>query len=400
MTASRRRGTNRKVPARLALSVWCAVAVLLCPVAWHVAAQSRRIPPAAAPSKKTGTPDSTLQRPRTVAPPATTASPTATPSIVGAPTDEPPPAPSTVAPSGTQSTNPNSASPSSDPADEMVEVDEAEVVRINSNLVPVPASVIDPQGRAVIDLALKDFQLMVDGQPKDIGEVSRADTPVRMAVLFDNSSSQREAREFEKQAAVRFFKTVMRPVDQAALYSVSTAPTLVMPLTGNVKGLVRTIENFPQPEGATALFDTIAFASKYLAPHQGRKVIVIVSDGVDTISDLGFDATLKEVLTADCQIYAVQTGHSENANLRDLAAERRLQEFAAQTGGAVYVPRIAADLNDAFAQISADLAQQYILSYYPTDDRRDGRFRQFTVRVTTRPNLRVRTRKGYYPPKG
>jgi VWFA-related protein len=83
-----------------------------------------------------------------------------------------------------------------------------------------------------------------------------------------------------------------------------------------------------------------------------------------------------------------------------LTAERRLQEFAAQTGGAVYVPRGTSDLNAAFAQISADLAQQYVLSYYPSEERRDGRFRVFSLRVPTRPNLRVRTRRGYYAPKG
>lgn len=387
-----------KILLRL-LSAWCSLA-LLCG-ATFVPAQSGRVQ---SPSSQTqGTTDRQSQRPRTVTPRAQTtatpnASPAATPTVV--PVNELPSSQpnATLNPSNTAT---SSASPASaDPSSEHIEVDEADVVRVNSNLVPVPASVIDPQGRAVIDLALTDFELMVDGERRAIGDLSRAETPVRMAVLFDNSSSLKANREFEKQAAVRFFKTVMRPVDQAALYSVSTAPTLVMPLTGNVKGLIRTIENFPHPEGATALFDAIAIAARYLGPHQGRKVIVIVSDGVDTISDLNFDSTLKEVLVSDCQIYAVQTGHSENANLRDLAAERRLQEFAAQTGGAVYVPKIPSDLNDAFAQIAADLAQQYILGYYPTDDRRDGRFRQFTLRITTRPNLRVRTRKGYYPPKG
>ena len=223
---------------------------------------------------------------------------------------------------------------------------------------PVPASVLDAQGRAVTDLQLKDFELLVDGTQKEIGDLSRSETPVTMALLFDNSSSLRMAREFEIKAAVNFFKTVMRPVDRASIYSISTIPTLVRPLTGDVGMLVRTIERFDKPEGATALFDAIAQAADYLKPQTGRKVIIIVSDGTDTISDLDFDKTLERALAADCQIYAVQTGHSDNTNLRDLTAERRLQEFAAQTGGAVYVPRGTSDLNAAFAQISADLAQQ------------------------------------------
>ncbi len=279
------------------------------------------------------------------------------------------------------------------------EVGAEEVVRISSNLVPIPASIVDARGRAVADLQLKDFELMVDGEVKPIGDISRAETPVQMALLYDNSSSLRAGREFEKQAAVRFLKSVVRPVDRAAIYSVATEPTLSIPLTNDVRALVRTVEGFNKPEGATALLDAIAEAARYLKPQTGRKVIIIVSDGTDTLSDLDFDTTMARVIASDCQIFAVQTGHSENINLLDLAGTRRLEEFTSQTGGAVYIPHSTADLNDAFSQIAADLAQQYVLSYYATGERRDGSFHTFILRVPTRPVLRVRTRKGYYAPK-
>ena len=281
-----------------------------------------------------------------------------------------------------------------------------DIVRITSNLVTVPASVVDSQGRAVINLALEDFELRVDGQPRPITELSRAEVPVTMALLFDNSQSLSSAREFEKQAAVRFFRSVVRPIDRAAIYSVSTDVTLVQPLTNNVPALVRTIERFGKPEGATRLLDAIAEAAAYLRPYPGRKVIIIVSDGEDTLSDLDFDAVVRKTLAADCQVYAVQTkqieyvmltGQSSNANLQALAAERRMHDLTSYTGGAVYTPLQTRDLDTVFAQISADLAQQYILSYYPTDERNDGRFRTISVRVATRPNMRVRARRGYYP---
>ena len=276
-----------------------------------------------------------------------------------------------------------------------------EVVRISSNLVPLPASVVDAQGRAVADLKAEDFELRVDGEVKPIGEVSRAETPVSIALLFDNSSSQVSTRDFERQAGIRFLKSVVRPVDRAAVYSISTEPELSHPLTNEVSRLVRVIEGFPKPEAAaTALFDTVAAAADYLKPQRTRKVIVIISDGTDTVSDLDFDTTMKHLLADDCQVYAVQTGNSESPNLHDLAGAHRLVEFAAQTGGAVYVPRTHDELTAAFKQIAADLSQQYVLSYYPSGDLRDGRFRAFTLNVKTRPNLRVRTRKGYYAPKG
>jgi Ca-activated chloride channel family protein len=287
------------------------------------------------------------------------------------------------------------------------EVGVEDVVRITSNLVTVPATVIDSQGRAVTDLKLEDFELRVDGQPKPISDLNRAEVPVTLALLFDNSSSLTAAREFEKQAAVKFFRSVIRPIDRAAIYSVATEFELVQPLTNSVSALVHTVEHFGKPEGATKLLDAIADAANYLRPYPGRKVIIIVSDGEDTLSDLDFDTTLRRVLASDCQVYAVQTKQIEyamltgtigNANIRTLAAERRLQDLTAHTGGAVYTPVQTADLDAAFTQISADLAQQYVLSYYPTDDdRSDGRFRIISVRVATRPNIRVRARRGYYP---
>lgn len=279
--------------------------------------------------------------------------------------------------------------------------DDGEVVRISSNLVPVPATVFDAQGRVVTDLRMEDFELLVDGHVKTVGDFSHAETPVSIALLFDNSSSLNATREFERKAGIEFLKSVVRKVDRAAIYSISTTPELAQPLTNDVRTLVRTVENFGKAEGATALFDTIASAADYLQPQKTRKVIVIVSDGTDTISDLDFDHTLARVLADDCQVYAVQTGNSDSANLRDLAGERRLQEFAAQTGGEVFIPKTNTELNTAFNQIAADLSQQYVLSYYPDSaEPRDGRFRSFTLNVKTRPNLRVRTRKGYYTPKG
>ncbi|HYG11907.1 MAG TPA: VWA domain-containing protein, partial [Pyrinomonadaceae bacterium] len=281
--------------------------------------------------------------------------------------------------------------------DAAIEDDDGEIVRVTSNLVPVSATVTDTRGKAITDLTVDDFELRVDGQPKPIGGLSHAETPVRMVMLFDNSDSIRASREFEKQAAIRFFKSVLRPIDEAAIYSVGTVFELVQPLTSDVEKLVRTIEHFDKPEGATKLMDAMAHAAEYLRLSPGRKVLVIVSDGADTVSDLSFDETLRRILAADCQVYAVQTGIFENANLIDLMAVRRLETFSDRTGGAVYIPKTTSELDTAFAQISADLAQQYVLSYYPTDEGRDNRFRVINLRVKTRPNLRVRARRGYYP---
>ncbi|MFL6336933.1 MAG: VWA domain-containing protein [Pyrinomonadaceae bacterium] len=336
--------------------------------------------------------------------PIAAATPTPTPlRQLEGPIAEPPPPPdpkvkghkqgSGLRPPESTAQKPKAAAPDEDEGEE--------VVRISSNLVPLPASVVDAQGRAVADLKAEDFELLVDGRAQPIGDLARAETPVAIALLFDNSSSQVGSREFERQAGIRFLESVIRPVDRAAVFSISTEPELAQPLTNDVKALVRTIKNFERPDAAaTALFDTVYKAADYLKPQRTRKVIVIISDGTDTVSDLGFDETMAQLIADDCQVYAVQTGNSDSPNLHDLAGAHRLEEFAAQTGGAVYVPRTHEELSAAFRQIAVDLSQQYVLSYYPSGDVRDGRFRLFTLNVKTRPGLRVRTRKGYYAPKG
>ena len=280
------------------------------------------------------------------------------------------------------------------------EVDADDVVRISSNLVPIPASVVDKHGTAIVNLKLDDFELRVDGELRTLSDLTRSETSVRLAMLFDNSGSLDAAREFEKQAAIRFFRKVLRAKDEAAIYSIETDSYLAQPLTNDVVRLERTIAMFGKPEGGTSLFDAIINAASYLRPYVGRKVVVIVSDGIETTSkNQDFDTVMQHVLSDDCQVYVVQTGLYEGANLRALAAERRMEQLTGQTGGAVYLPRTTDQLDLAFDQIAADLAQQYVLSYYPGADHRDGQLHKLDLRIKTRNDVRVRSRKGYYAPK-
>ena len=280
------------------------------------------------------------------------------------------------------------------------EIDDNDIVRISSNLVPIPASVVDKRGNAIVNLKLDDFELRVDGELRPVSDLTRSETSVRLAMLFDNSGSLDAAREFEKQAAIRFFRKVLRAKDEAAIYSIETDSYLVQPLTNDVVRLEHTIAMFGKPEGGTSLFDAIINAASYLRPYGGRKVVVIVSDGIETTSKIqDFDMVVQHVLSDDCQVYVVQTGLYEGANLRALAAERRMEQLTGQTGGAVYLPKTTDQLEIAFDQIAADLAQQYVLSYYPSAEHRDGQLHKLDLRIKTRNDVRVRSRKGYYAPK-
>lgn len=286
-----------------------------------------------------------------------------------------------------------------------------EVIRVDSTLVPIPVSVVDRDGRPVMTLKLEDFELRIDGRPVEIGDLSRSETPLRLAMLFDNSGSVLSAREFEVKAAVRFFERVVRPErDLAALFSVATASRLEQGLTNDIASLTRAIQSFPPPIGATALLDGIVKGSLYLGEVQGRRVIVIVSDGDDTYSDATLAQAVRALQVANCQVYVVKTTEFENfkrtgsrrgnANVRQLAAERRMLEIAAQTGGKVYSPIDEDELDEAFRQIASELSQQYVLSYYPDPEKEStGQFREITLSVKAKPGYSVRTRKGYYVPR-
>ena len=289
-------------------------------------------------------------------------------------------------------------------------MDDSEIT-VDSILVPIPVAVLDANGRAVTNLKLTDFVLKIDGRSVEIGDIARSETPVRLAMLFDNSSSVVIAREFEKEAALKFFRRVIRPdKDLAALFSVSTVTRLEQPFTAEISSLTRSIEMFAAPTGATALLDGVVMAADYLADVPGRRVIIIVSDGDDTASDSSLDDALKALQVSNSQVYIVKTTDFENykrtgsrrgnANIRQLAAERRMIEFADQTGGSVHSPVDERELDEAFRQIIAALSQQYILSYYPEkDSEARGAFREISLGVKDKLGLSVRTRKGYYVPK-
>lgn len=288
-----------------------------------------------------------------------------------------------------------------------------DVIKVDSVLIPIPVSVLDSAGRPVPSLGLNDFELKVDGKIVPIGDFARSESPIRLAMLFDNSSSVAIAREFEKNAAIRFFRQVMRPErDKAALFSVADYTRLEQPLTSNVSVLTQAIELFPEPSGSTALLDGILEVAAYLKAANGRRVVVIVSDGEDTTSDHA--TTLEKVVRVlqinDCQVYVVKTKDFENfkrtglrggnANVHSPGAAKRMMEIAEHTGGAVYSPINDDELRLAFDRISAELSQQYLLGYYPENESEGpGEFKTISLAVKGRPNLTIRTRKGYYVAK-
>ncbi len=287
-----------------------------------------------------------------------------------------------------------------------------EVLKIDSSLVTVVTSITTKSGAQTTKLTQDDFEILEDGVPQEISNFARdEDIPLRLIMLFDTSSSVKNQIRFERRAAAKFFEHLLRPQDQAALFSVSTEITIIQDFTNKVRQLTEATKLL-QAKGATSLYDAVYLAAGYLKLTQGRRIIVIVSDGGDTTSRKKLSEALEQAQTSDVVIFNVFTGLlSVSQNVRDLAAERAMQTLTSETGGDAYTPQMALNgseidedeslknLDEAFMRLADQLRTQYTLRFYSTNETRNGKFRKLTVRVK-KPGLSARARAGYYAPKG
>ena len=291
-----------------------------------------------------------------------------------------------------------------------------ETIRINSDLVNVVVTIAGRPSSASLDLKPEDFEILEDGAPQEISNFSRnADQPLKLVMLFDTSLSVAQALNFERLAASRFFGRVIHPQDRAAVFSVSTDVVVLQGFTNKVPLLVDAIRQL-RALGATSLYDGVYLAADYVKKAQGRRVIVIVSDGGDTTSNKSLLEALAQAQESDAVIFAVFTGNPwPSQNLRDLAAERALETLTGETGGEVLKPKLPLgkngsrygeetddlslkELDQAFDNLAQQLRTQYVLGFYSTNEKRDGSFRKLSVRIK-KPGYTARARTGYYAPK-
>lgn len=286
-----------------------------------------------------------------------------------------------------------------------------ETLKIDSNLVTVVTGISAGQNSPSTKLNQEDFEILEDGVPQELASFARTDdVPLRLIMLFDTSSSVKNQLHFERRAAAKFFERLLRPQDQAALFAVSTDVTVIQDFTNKTRQLTDATKVL-QAKGATSLYDAIYLAAGYLKLTQGRRILVIVSDGGDTTSRAKLSEALQQAQAADVVIFNLFTGLITNSqNIRDLAAERAMQTLTSETGGEIYAPKMALNgteidedkslknLDEAFEQLAEQLRTQYTLRFYSTNDIRDGKFRRLSVKVK-KPGYKVRARAGYYAPK-
>ncbi|MER3431438.1 MAG: hypothetical protein C4325_07335 [Blastocatellia bacterium] len=274
------------------------------------------------------------------------------------------------------------------------QVDEPGLV-IDSSVVILNVSVKDSNGTPVTGLSKSLFSVLEDGIEQKIDYFSASETPFAAVILLDTSGSMEERVALARSAAVVFLDN-LRPEDVAAIYRFDSKIEEIQPFS-NSRDAAEAIFDLTS-KGMTRLNDAIYEAAVELSKRaEKRRAIIVLSDGQDTMSKRSADKALKAALAADATIYTVDMSPIGDAFRAQNQAP--LKFFAEKTGGTFIATPGGAALRDAFRKIADDLGVQYTIVYSPTNAAKDGKWRSIEVKIR-RPNLVIRTRKGYYAEKG
>jgi len=273
-------------------------------------------------------------------------------------------------------------------------------VRVQVNLVNVPVSVVDRQGQPVTGLQRDDFSLTEDGDPETIRVFqAKAVHPLSMAMAIDTSASVRTDLPFAKRAAADLAASLLGRDDCVELLAFADQVTRVVPFTANLHQLDHGFRAL-HGDGPTALYAAIARAANDLASQSGRKVIVVISDGSNSVDGLDYEQARTAALRAQASIESIiLVPIGANAG-RDLGGEHALIQLARDTGGQYFYADGATPIQDAMTRLSLGLRSEYLLGYYPRQESTiAGGFRRIQLRLTN-PALnrayRLQYRTGYY----
>jgi Ca-activated chloride channel family protein len=279
------------------------------------------------------------------------------------------------------------------------ELSNDQTIRLDVTRVPVLFTVADKKGNFVTDLTKDEFEVVENKKPQTILDFSgESSLPLRLAVLIDTSNNVRERFAFQQEAATEFVETAIRPaLDKGMVVRFDTTPELVAGMTDDISKLNASIRAL-RPGGGSALYDAIYFACKEKLqdqpPERFRRAMVILSDGGDNHSRYTREQALEMAQRADVVIYTISTNNSGQGNDGD----KILRYFAQETGGQVFFPFKASDLNQSFENIANELRHQYIVVYRPEPFKADGLYHPLDIRVKGRKDMVVRARHGYYAP--
>ncbi len=295
---------------------------------------------------------------------------------------------------------------------------ELPTIKVDVNIVNLLCSVRDSRNALVGNLGRDDFLVTEEGKPQEIRYFEKeTDLPLTIGLLVDVSASQRNLIPTERQAAERFFSSVLKKKDMAFLISFGSEAELLQDYTDSVVLLrdaldrlrLNTPPSSPMPgpvptvytPRGTILFDAVYLAtSEKLRAEVGRKAVVVITDGVDQGSRLKLADAIEAAQKADAIIYSIYYVDPRaygGTGLLYFPGNGDLKKMSEQTGGRMFEVGRKNTLEDIFRQIQEEMRSQYAIGYVSTNTARDGSYRRVDVR-TKQKGLKVQARKGYYAP--
>jgi Ca-activated chloride channel homolog len=276
-------------------------------------------------------------------------------------------------------------------------------LKVDVKLVNVYVTVTDAHGSPVAGLKKADFRVLEDGHEQKISVFDKESAlPLSIALAIDTSLSTRHDLPLEQASAKRFARVILRPVDALSVFGFSeTVSQSSFGYTSDLKHIEEGIDHI-QLGAATALFDAVYLASRSLDRRQGRKVMVLITDGGDTISKIDYKEAARAAEEAEALVYSIIVVPIENSAGRETGGEHALIQLSEDTGGKYYYATSMSQLDDAFRQISDELRTQYLLAYYPSQRLSNSQFRRIHVEVAgpaDPSSYHVRHRAGYYTVK-
>jgi Ca-activated chloride channel family protein len=270
-------------------------------------------------------------------------------------------------------------------------------LRVEVHLVSIFVNVTDRNGALVGGLAREDFAVTEDGRPQQIAVFERQSAlPLNLTLAIDTSGSVHKDMAQEADAARRFAHAILRSQDQMSLLQFATDVHELTPFTNKLAQIDRGLSQL-HGDWATALYDAIYLGSDKLGAKDGRKVLIIVSDGDDTAQSTTYAQALEEALRNEVMIYSIIDVPIEASAGRDLGGEHALITLAEQTGGKSFYESDGG-LDKAFARVSDDLRTQYLLGYYPHNQEPGRTFHrvQVTIPRAAAEAFNIRHKTGYY----
>ena len=281
------------------------------------------------------------------------------------------------------------------------------VIHVESRLVNVAVNVEDVAGAPVGSLGKDDFEVFEDGRPEKIAVFEReSSTPLSIVLAIDASESVLRNERLEKSAAKHFVKALLRQQDELDLMDFSDHVREIVPFTNDRKKIDEGLNGF-QHGDATALYNAIYLGSQRLAATRAgdgrRRVMVLITDGEDTVKGVRYEQALEQAQRAAAMVYSIIIVPVAADAGRNEGGEHALIQMAADTGGKFYYAEDAKQLEPAFAKVSDDLRTQYVLGYYaPEQGVGGGEYRAIKVRMkdaSLQEKYKLRYRTGYYSPR-